>query len=77
MGDIITDEAGEAVGIVVRKKAGDVPGLMMSLKEFKIGNIFKVENVIPDLINSKDGEINTKRFWKNTVVLSLPSYMMP
>ena len=60
LGDIITDEAGEAVGIVVRKKAGDVPGLMMSLKEFKIGYIFKVENVIPDLINSKDGEINTK-----------------
>lgn len=60
LGDIITDESGKAVGIVVRKKADDVPGLMMSLKEFRIGNTFNDENVIPDLINSKDGEINTK-----------------
>lgn len=58
LGDIVNNSAGKAIGIVVKEK-GTAPGLIMALKEYRVGSFFS-KSILPGLLNSKDGEVNTQ-----------------
>ena len=57
LGDIVKNQLGDAVGIVVKEKTTE-PGLIMSLKTWRTGSFF-TRDIQPELVNSKDGEENT------------------
>ena len=70
LGDIVKNSAGDAVGIVVKEKTAD-PGLIMSLKSWRSGSFFTSE-IVPELLNSKDGEENTNKILESYTEADCP-----
>ena len=70
LGDIVKNTAGDAVGIVVKEKTAE-PGLIMSLNTWSAGSFFTKE-IVPELLNSKDGEENTKKILESYTETDCP-----
>lgn len=71
LGDIVKNSAGDAVGIVVKEKTAE-PGLIMSLKSWRSGSFFTSE-IVPELLNSKDGEENTNKILESYTATDCPA----